>query len=136
LFRLENIKPFTRLRLRNIEKEVDLWKDGHTSSRKSILESESTKECILEDEVFDDGDDNDDDDHEISEDVDWGEWGGQERYILEQEGPLQMDKPEKDMTLETEKYITDSTEHSIPWQADDRLDTQHNSRTSRNHTFN
>jgi len=33
------------------------------------------------------------------------------------------------MTLETEEYIIDSTDHSIPWQADSRLDTQHNSRT-------
>jgi len=40
------------------------------------------------------------------------------------------------MTLETEEYIADSTDHSIPWQANGRLDNQHNSRTPRNHTFN
>jgi hypothetical protein len=76
------------MRLRKIEKEVDRWRDGQNSSRKSILECEGTKECILEDDVVYDDDNDDDDDDENSEDVNSGEWDGQERYILEQEGQL------------------------------------------------
>lgn len=63
------------MRLTKTEKEVGRWKDGETNCRKSILESEGTKECILEDDVVDDGDDNDDDDDydENSENVKLGE---------------------------------------------------------------